>query len=430
MIINANRHEGTSRAVLEVAQRLVLRGHHVDLIARTVEAIEGTGIHWIRIPGPTRPEFLDFATFKRRVDRRLRNNHGYDIVHSAGPNTSLADVYTIQTVHPIKVQQTAESRSEATAGWLRRLSWGAYDRYVIRCEKQAYLACGPTGPRAFLPVSEGTKQELLETYPQVRPRYSSTSPARNVSQNGTESEHDDESAGGSESGSVRVIPNGADLDRFTPANRELHRDDVRHEHGIADDDFLLAFSGGDWRRKGLDLALQALAKLSDPKIKLLVVGHDRSGGDVRQLSDKLGLQSRVTFAGFRSDVHRYYAAGDLFLFPTSYEAFSLATIEAAASGLPVLMPDVSGAQELIGCGTTGAMILRDPQHIAATIMRFVESNELLARSGVAARTLVEQRFNWDVITQQTLDVYQHLIARRSSGAASSTMGQPSIETVT
>lgn len=421
-----------------MAERLAVRGHQVDLIARTFEQrglekpdivtapsspallshearsrrepekdgglpggkVNAAGLNWIRVPGMSRPEIADFASFKRRVDRMLCADHGYDIVHSAGPNTTMADVYTIQTVHPVKMEQIAQSRQSTSAGLMRRSSWWAYDQYVVRSERQAYRSVGPSGPRAFLPVSKGTKGELLDVYPGVcRP-----SPAAETS--------DPPASREGEVGLIEVIPNGADLDRFTPANRDLHRSDVRREHGLSDDDFVMVFSGGDWRRKGLDLALQALAEMPDPRIKLLIVGHDRAGGDVRRMSDELGLQNRAVFAGFRSDVHRYYAAGDVFLFPTSYEAFSLASIEAAASGLPILMPNVSGASELVGCGTTGTMIQRNPDHIATSVMDYFVDPTKVSAAGVAARSLVEDRFNWDAITDQTIAVYQSLIQQR------------------
>ncbi len=416
MIINANRHEGTSRAVLEVAERLAALGHDVDLIARTFEQNsvppapsppQSTGarekekngeLNWIRTPGPRRPEFVDFASFKWSVDRRLAGDQGYDIVHSAGPNTRHADVYTIQTVHPIKVQYMSENRAEDSAGWHRRASWWAYDRYVVRSERQAYTASGSRGMRAFLPVSVGTMQELLGEYPNLGNECRQGSDSRDPNTDG--------------SGNIHVIPNGADLHRFTPDNRPLHRSDIRRQYGVADDDFLLIFSGGDWRRKGLDLTLQAIKGIEDPKIKLLVVGHDRAGADVRRMSDDLGLQSRVTFTGFCSDVHRYYAAADLFVFPTSYEAFSLASIEAAASGLPVLMPAVSGAAELIGSNQTGTIIRRDPEHIAEVIMEYFRSPAKVAEVGMAARRLVEERFNWDAITDATLAVYRSLLQQR------------------
>ncbi len=410
VIINANRHEGTSRAVLEVAERLATQGHQLDLWARTYEN-PSPNVQWVRIAGPTRPEVLDFESFRMICDRRLPT-HDYDIIHSAGPNTSVADVYTIQTVHPVKVREFSPLRSVAETSVIRRFSWRAYDDRVIAAEKRAYRNEGPRGRKVFLPVSIGTRSELLAEYPNLGSRQ----PPDAVSQDSgfddrEELERHSESACYVEN--IHVVPNGADLDRFTPANRSLHRSDVRREQGLADDDFVMVFSGGDWRRKGLDLALQAIAKVSRPKIKLLVVGHDRAGDDVRRLSDELGLQDRVIFAGFRTDVHRYYAAGDLFLFPTAYEAFSLATIEAAASGLPVLMPDVSGASELIGCGTTGTFVERDPQHIASVIEMYVRSPDLVRQHGENARSIVESKFNWDTITRQTLVVYRSLLAHRA-----------------
>lgn len=404
VIINANRHEGTSRAILEVAERLAV-SHEVDLLARTFEprkfAAYSQGseknegeessskvigeLHWIQIPGPRRPEVIDFESFRLLSNRKLRNSN-YDIVHSAGPNTDQADVYTIQTVHPEKVRRFQALRSGSTAGALRRLSWKAYDCRVIAAERHAYQAFGQRGPRCFLPVSEGTRGELVKHFPAA---VDQTTLAN-----------------------VEVVPNGADLDRFNPVHRSTFRVPMRYEQGLEPDDFVLLFSGGDWKRKGLDLAIRSLALIDLPQVKLLVVGYDRAGEEVLSLCGQLGLQHRVRFAGFREDVHRFYAAADLFVFPSAYEAFSLATIEAAASGLPVLMSDVSGAQELVGSGQCGTLIRRDPAHIAETVMRYVRHPDVVHAQGVAGRSLVERKFNWDAIASQTLGVYQNLLERR------------------
>jgi glycosyltransferase involved in cell wall biosynthesis len=213
-----------------------------------------------------------------------------------------------------------------------------------------------------------------------------------------------------------VIPNGADLEIFTPTNRELYRDNVRMHLGMSPSDFVLVFSGGDWRRKGVDLLFEAIRLIDDPTVKLLVVGHDRSDCDLRGLPEKLGIDSRVVFAGFRSDVERYYAAGDLFVFPTSYEAFSLASIEAAASGLPVLISDVSGAKELVGDQRSGAIIRRDPAEIARTVLDYRSTPSKLLTSSFAARLQVETEFNWDTITQRTLALYGNLGRQRQETA--------------
>ncbi len=416
-IINANRREGTSRAILEVAERLGVE-HDVDLWARTVEDVDLSRVNWIEVRGPRRPEVGDFASFKWLVDRSIER-YDYDIIHSPGPNTSKADVYAIQTVHPVKMHQMSIVNADASAGWARRISHKTYDNFVVSAERESYKYESSRGPRAFLPVSLGTKQELLSTYPDAQhpsayspeatstvlnPRIPNGNPPRCKP-------HDN----------VVVIPNGANLQRFSPSNKELHRADVRRDHDIHEDDFVVLFSGGDWRRKGLDLLLQAFAKFDTKTIKLLVVGHDRAGASVKQMSQQLGLSERVRFAGFRTDVHRYYAAGDLFVFPTAYEAFSLATIEAAAAGLPVLMPDVSGAEELVGSGKTGQIITRNPHDLAETIKEYVASPKRVTREGTAARQLVEREFSWDVIANKTMAVYTDLLRRRaelleSSGA--------------
>lgn len=382
VIINANRHEGTARAVWEVAERIAQQ-NEVHLWARTAEGVAGTGVTWNRVPGPSRPEVADFVSFRWLVDRRLRSEQ-YDVIHSAGPNTNVANVYTVQTVHPFKMANLNPMREEATASHLRRMCWRLYDARVLAAERSAYTARGPSGRRWFLPVSAGTRRELLQAYP-------ATACDENAS-------------------NVRVIGNAADLATFSPDHRVRFRDQVRTEFGFGADDFILMFSGGDWRRKGLDLLFEALTKIDDERVKLLVVGNDRAERDLQSRPAELGIEGRVRFAGFRPDVERFYSAADLFVFPTSYEAFSLATIEAAASGLPVLMSNVSGADELVGDGSCGAIIRRDPEHIAQMIQSFRRDPRRMRVASLAARARVEQQFNWDRIASQTLAVYRNTMA--------------------
>ncbi len=122
----------------------------------------------------------------------------------------------------------------------------------------------------------------------------------------------------------------------------------------------------------------------------------------------------MRFAGFQNDVERFYAAGDAFLFPTAYEAFSLATIEAAASGLPVLMPDVSGAAELVGSGEAGQLVERTPTAFAAAIEHLANDRQRCAEMSDAARQFVERHFSWDAIAEATERVYEELLALRKT----------------
>ena len=100
------------------------------------------------------------------------------------------------------------------------------------------------------------------------------------------------------------------------------------------DDLVCLFVGGDWDRKGVAIAIAALADVPG-KVKLWVVGR----GDTerfRHLASTLGVADSVTFFGPRHDTERFYQGADVFVLPTEYETFSLAAYEAAASGLPVV----------------------------------------------------------------------------------------------
>ncbi|MEM6260642.1 MAG: glycosyltransferase family 4 protein [Planctomycetota bacterium] len=381
VVINANRREGTSRAVLEVAERLA-ENHEVDLLARTVEDVDFQRVRWRRVSGPGWPEVGDFASFVWRCDRLLRQSD-YDIVHAAGPNCTAADVYTIQTVHPVKRRIMLEIGAHTDASLPRRLTRHLYDRAVLSTEAKAYRAHGPRGRVAYLPVSAGTRGELENEYPVVEAL-------------------------------VREIPNGADLDRFHPRHRAAARSDIRRQHGMEEDDFVAVFSGGDWVRKGLRIAAEAVAQSQTERARLLVVGHDPLVGEFRAGLERDGLSQRVVFAGFQKEVHRYYAASDVMVFPTAYEAFSLATIEAAASGLPVLMPDVSGAHELVGHGQAGSLLPRTAEAFAAEIDRLAEHPQDLDQLSKSARGHVEEHFHWDKIAAATESVYQELLQQRQS----------------
>ena len=385
VIINANRHEGTSRAVLEVAERLA-SDHEIHLWARRAQDYDESKIQLKRVPGPGWPSVLDLASFVRVADRQLKNSD-YDIIHCAGVNTTLADVYTVQTIQIEKRKAMLGANAHRNASFLRRFTRDLYDRRVIAGESKCYTAYGPRGPRGFAPVAEGTKGELLQHYP--------VSDAE-----------------------LSIIPNAADLDKFNPNRRESARRAILERHGFQPDDFLLLFSGGEWRRKGLDLAIESLCHIPDPRVKLLIAGTDPVSDEFSQMPERLGVSDRVVFAGFCRDIADYYAACDLFLFPTIYEAFSLATIEAAASGLPVLMSNVSGAKELVGSDEAGEVIERDAVAIADKVQQIVGDPAKLERLRHGARHLCETYYSWDRVTEKTLELYERVLNRRMDGASS------------
>jgi UDP-glucose:(heptosyl)LPS alpha-1,3-glucosyltransferase len=162
---------------------------------------------------------------------------------------------------------------------------------------------------------------------------------------------------------INVIYNGVDLRRFTPLNREKWRGATRKELSIPDAAKVLLFVGSGYERKGLGTVLRALSvlkqkgDLTGQDMRLLVVGK----GDMKKftsLAIEKGIYKDVVFLGSQANVEKFYAAADLFVLPTLYDPFSNATIEAMASGLPVITTANNGTSEIVEEGVEG-FLLRD-----------------------------------------------------------------------
>ena len=209
--------------------------------------------------------------------------------------------------------------------------------------------------------------------------------------------------------SIIVIPNGVDLKMFNPANRSLYRDRLRQKHGISRSDLVLMFAGGDWERKGVPYIIEALSLLTRPDVKLLIIGS----GDEKfygQLAELKQVRGRIVFVSHSSVLREYYAASDVFVFPTIYEPFGLAIVEAMASGLPVITSRVAGAADLIIDGVNG-ILLRAPSDInglAAKIELLLSNAELRKTIGERARETAEE-LSWDQVAEKTLEVYNSVL---------------------
>jgi UDP-glucose:(heptosyl)LPS alpha-1,3-glucosyltransferase len=203
-------------------------------------------------------------------------------------------------------------------------------------------------------------------------------------------------------GSVRAIPNGVDSERFKPDPAKRAR--VRGELGVDDADLVALFAGGDWERKGLPLAVDALN--STDGWHLAVAGP----GDPRPLMARAtaaGTADRLHFLGRVTDMPGVYAAADAFVFPTTYEAFPLVVLEAAASGLPLLVTRVNGVEELLADQRSGWFVPRDAADIARRLNELRADPELRRRMGLTARATVTE-YTWQAMADAYIDLYAEL----------------------
>ena len=136
-----------------------------------------------------------------------------------------------------------------------------------------------------------------------------------------------------------VMPDGIDCERF--AFNEEVREIVRTEYGLADK-FVVGHVGHFNPAKNHEKILSVFAEVHKNKTDaaLMLVGDGELEEQVRALAKELKIDDRVVFAGAHRDVENMYQAMDIFLFPSRYEGFGMAMIEAQASGLACVASDV------------------------------------------------------------------------------------------
>ncbi len=209
---------------------------------------------------------------------------------------------------------------------------------------------------------------------------------------------------------ITLVPGGVDARRFTPP--DASKEEVRRRLGLPVDGPLLLTVRRLAARMGLDNLIAAMphvARSLPIAPRLVIVGQGELRAHLEAQVAALGLGDRVHFAGFVPDdlLPQYYQAADLFVLPTrSLEGFGIITLEAFASGLPVLGTPVGATPELLA-RVDRRLILEgsEPDAIASGIVRYFTS----VRGQVSSprlRELALTRYTWDMVVERTRDAYE------------------------
>jgi UDP-glucose:(heptosyl)LPS alpha-1,3-glucosyltransferase len=205
---------------------------------------------------------------------------------------------------------------------------------------------------------------------------------------------------------IEVIYNGVDLERFNPKNKDLYRREIRKQYSISDDAFVTLFVGSGFERKGVEFLLKAVELVPSP-LTVLIVGKGS-----KERFKHLIKKQRVIFCGPRKEVHKFYAASDIFVFPTIYEPFGNVHLEALASGLPVITTKLSGAAEIIKDSFHGFVVPlpEDYTTIAGKIQFLMGSIEARKSISINARKLAEE-FSFAKYSEKIINLYRNLILK-------------------
>jgi D-inositol-3-phosphate glycosyltransferase len=224
---------------------------------------------------------------------------------------------------------------------------------------------------------------------------------------------------------VRTIPCGVDVELFSPGSAPA----ARALLGL-DAEWVLLFVGRPAPVKGLEVLLQALARLkadglARADVRLVIVGGDRDEerdderARLRALADTLGVGSWVDFKGpqLQSALPDYYRAADLCLVPSHHETFGMAALEAMACGATVVASRVGGLATTIQHGITGLLVPpRDDAALAAAIASLLaDAPRRRALGGHATRWA--QGYAWPSVARALVEVYDELVPGLSRAIA-------------
>lgn len=211
---------------------------------------------------------------------------------------------------------------------------------------------------------------------------------------------------------VEVIANGVDVERFRMPRGD-ERQDARRVLGVSSDDWVAVFVGHEFDRKGLPLALEALA--DTPGVRLLVVGGTADMiTRARAIAARHGVADRVGFAGMLSDIVPALWASDALVLPSAYEANALVVLEALACGVPVVSTRVGAAPDLIVDGVNGYLVDRTASALAD---RLRVLRAMPVGSHAAAARATAEGLSWSRIAARYLELAARLRERGASPTA-------------
>lgn len=337
------------------------RDHEVHVYANTFEEREPEGLTFHRVPAWRAYSLTSCLSFVVPATLGVRGD--YDIVHAQGLCGLRHNVATAHFCQPAWYGALAQLNG--------RLSWRQWLVRSLLTPLERRALCR-SGTRRVIAISERMRTDLATYYQRTE--------------------------------GVRLIYHGVDLETFQPCNRERYRDEVRAALGIGPTTCLALFVGN--LQKGAAAAIRAIARV--PGVHLLLVSGSDATAD-RAAAHAANVADRVTFQPHSKQVERYFAAADVFVFPTVYEPYGMVISEAMAAALPVITPRGAGAAELIAHGVSGWLTdaAWDVEQIAAGLQALALDGRRRAAMGAAARAAVEQ-YTWDRVAQETLAVYREI----------------------
>ncbi len=374
-----NPYGGAERFVERALRALTDEGAQVTLIARSWQGEVRDGYvqkicdpHYARLLGGRIARDRSFAACAQRE----MASGGYDITQAHERIPGCMIFRAGDGVHAAWLEHRARGRS-SIARLATRLS--PFHRFILR--QEAAMLADPA-LRAVICNSRLVRDEMQRYY-------------------------------GVADDKLVVIENGVDLDDFHPRLAQQWRAAQRQRLGIDDATPVFLYVGSGFERKGVGPLLEAFARMRNRQARLVIVGNDRKAAAFARLAQRLGVATRVHFAGAQKDVRPYYGMADAFVLPTRYDPMPNAALEALACGLPTITSTTCGIAARVSDGENGYVC--DALDVAALADRL----DRLAAPGTAgamrdaARAAVAD-LDLEAMAGQLIGLYHKLLDKKTN----------------
>ncbi|MCU1620204.1 MAG: hypothetical protein JWR41_2210 [Modestobacter sp.] len=311
------------------------------------------------------------------TDVDLAHSHTWYANHAGHLAKLVHGIPHVVTAHSLEPRRPW--KADQLGGGYRLSSW---------VERTSYLEAD-----AVIAVSRGMRADVLDVYPDLDPA------------------------------KVFVVGNGVDAQAYRP----VEAPDVVRSLGVDPDRPYALFVGRITRQKGLMHLLAAAEQLPPEAGLVLCAGAPDTPAERTQVADAIAeLQSRRSGVVWieqmlpREQLVPLITGATVFVVPSVYEPLGIVNLEAAACGTAVVASDVGGIPEVVDDGRTGLLVHYDPDRpdefaagLAARISELLADPARAAAMGTAGRERVLAEFGWPAIAQQTVQVYEAVLAGRS-----------------
>lgn len=218
---------------------------------------------------------------------------------------------------------------------------------------------------------------------------------------------------------INVISNGIDLKKFD----NVYKDNVFRKNYAAPNEKIVFYVGRLVNEKGVHVLLNAIPKILGAfnDVKFVIAGKGPCLNNLIELSQKLNVNEKVYFTGFVSEevLLKLYKCSDMAVFPSTYEPFGIVALEGMVAGIPVVVSDTGGLNEIVNHKVDGMKFYSgNSNSLADCIIELLKDENLSNRICKVALDKVHKLYNWNNISKMISDIYKYVISQFDSSVES------------